>query len=68
MVSILLSNLSLIQLGLEVQHPKGAVDSRFKKAVPFSQVVFDFPFELSAIYGMHLSGLLLLVFVVKSMS
>jgi hypothetical protein len=65
-IAVFLSDFTPAQLGPDSQHSKHPVKSRLENIFLFSQVIFDFPFEFSAIRGMHCAGLLLLVLFVIS--
>ncbi len=68
MVAVFLFNLHSIQLGLQVKHTEGAINSRLENIFLFIQVIFDFTFELFTFCVIHYGGLLLVVYDVISIS
>ncbi len=68
MVAVFLFDLDSIQLGLQVKHTEGAINSRFENIFLFIQVIFDFTFELFTFCAIHYGGLLLVVYDVISIS
>jgi hypothetical protein len=51
MMPFLLSDFSLVQFGLYVEHVECPVNTRLKNVFLFSQIFLDFPFKIIAVCG-----------------
>ena len=53
MIPLLLFNICTTEPGFNFQGLKNTIDFRIKNILPIIQIIFDFPFKISAIFGKH---------------